>query len=551
MSVKKHKTKNNRLSAVKIIILSLLAGGLAGLVSQVLAAGATYNLTSSLADRGTVSGNVSWSVTLSPQPYEVQFYIDGVKSAVVDHSPPFVYNGDGATLDTTKLSNGQHTLQEMAIYDRNGGTTYDPNYVDTGATISATHIITVDNSSVTQKPTIPTGLLATAGDGKVTLNWNPNPSSDQVDTYQVYWTTSSTWANNQYLNVPGTSYTATGLTNGTVYYFRVSAHNIIGYGDWNSPISATPTGSTQPPNAYVDAAVSLTTSGAKLDNFTLRDQRRTSDGTAGFVVTNDASNTEISNFDIGPTSDNNILLYTHDHGGHYIHDGKLHDSATPAYVSYGTHGIYDTAKDTKVLRVESYRHPQGACFSIRQPNQYVQVTAHDSAAGIGITDYSTGGQTYNLTLREYLAYNLTRVAVQMDGVHLQWGSDTNLGNENWGVEIDHATLDLRGMSPEWYGAPISFGPTHHAQYITNSIIIWDGAPGAWLQRPSNGAPVDLTGTVVLTSAQAAQYLSPKPYYVPLRVSGSLLIGKASSFIPPRTAALGYPSLSDVGRFQAP
>jgi len=135
----------------------------------------------------------------------------------------------------------------------------------------------------------------------------------------------------------------------------------------------------------------------------------------------------------------------------------------------------------------------------------------------------------------------------MDGVHLQWGTDARLGNETFGVEIDHATLDLRNMNPEWYGAPISLGPTHRASYITNSIIVWDGAPGAWLQKPGNGASVNLTGTVVLSSSQAAQYLDAN--YAPIRVSGSPLIGKASTYVPPRTSALGYSPLADVGRFQ--
>ena len=92
------------------------------------------------------------------------------------------------------------------------------------------------------KPTIPTGLVATTGNGQVKLTWNPNPSSDQVDTYQVYVNDSNNAPSN--LSVSGTSYTVTGLTNGTSYNFRVSAHNSVGYGDWTAAIPATPTAST-------------------------------------------------------------------------------------------------------------------------------------------------------------------------------------------------------------------------------------------------------------------------------------------------------------------
>ena len=96
--------------------------------------------------------------------------------------------------------------------------------------------------SLTTKPSIPTGLTAAPGDSKVTLTWNANPASDGVDSYQVYWTTDSGWnaAPSQNLNVTGTSYTVTGLTNNTTYYFRISAHNTAGYGGWTAAVSAAP-----------------------------------------------------------------------------------------------------------------------------------------------------------------------------------------------------------------------------------------------------------------------------------------------------------------------
>jgi hypothetical protein len=90
------------------------------------------------------------------------------------------------------------------------------------------------------KPTAPTGLTVTAGDTKVTLTWNANPSTEQVDVYQVYLNGA-----NYNLSVTGTTFTVTGLTNSTSYSFRVGAHNSAGYGPWTDPaISATPQATT-------------------------------------------------------------------------------------------------------------------------------------------------------------------------------------------------------------------------------------------------------------------------------------------------------------------
>ena len=74
--------------------------------------GTTYSITSTVVDGSTISGPVGWTVTISPTPTKVEYYIDGVKNAYVDTSPPFTYSGDNKTLDTTKLSNGKHTLRE-------------------------------------------------------------------------------------------------------------------------------------------------------------------------------------------------------------------------------------------------------------------------------------------------------------------------------------------------------------------------------------------------------------------------------------------------------
>jgi hypothetical protein len=96
------------------------------------------------------------------------------------------------------------------------------------------------------KPSIPTGLTATPQDGAVVLAWALNPVTEQVDGYQVYIT--APVDQTLELDVDATTYTVTGLTNGTAYDFRVSAHNASGYGDYTAtPVVATPVATSTPP----------------------------------------------------------------------------------------------------------------------------------------------------------------------------------------------------------------------------------------------------------------------------------------------------------------
>jgi hypothetical protein len=88
--------------------------------------------------------------------------------------------------------------------------------------------------------TPPSGLTAIAGDGQVALSWSG--ASDTV-TYAVYrGTASGVYGAAPIGTVSGltTSYMATGLTNGTTYYFAVVASRASGYSTYSNEASATP-----------------------------------------------------------------------------------------------------------------------------------------------------------------------------------------------------------------------------------------------------------------------------------------------------------------------
>ena len=106
-------------------------------------------------------------------------------------------------------------------------------------------------------PAAPTGLATTAGNEQVDLSWNANSESD-LDGYNVYRSTSSfsdpadaTKVNSSV--VTGTSFTDTGLSNGTTYHYRLTA---VDDGGNESTLSGEATATPTDPaiTYYVDGA---------------------------------------------------------------------------------------------------------------------------------------------------------------------------------------------------------------------------------------------------------------------------------------------------------
>jgi fibronectin type 3 domain-containing protein len=86
-------------------------------------------------------------------------------------------------------------------------------------------------------PAAPTGLTAVPADAKVTLSWNAVAGAA---SYNIYRSTASGAETLVQSGVTGTTFSDTGLTDGTTYYYKVSAVNAAGESPLSAEVSATP-----------------------------------------------------------------------------------------------------------------------------------------------------------------------------------------------------------------------------------------------------------------------------------------------------------------------
>jgi len=156
--------------------------------------------------------------------------------------------------------NVYRTLTSGSAYSKlNSSLVSSSNYTDNGASGGRTYyyvVTAVDTSwnesndsnevsatpSDTIPPSPPTGLLASGGNGTVALNWNDNAEND-LDGYNVYRSTTS---GSGYVKINGplvssSNYIDNTVTNGTTYYYVVTAVDIVSNESNNSiEDSATP-----------------------------------------------------------------------------------------------------------------------------------------------------------------------------------------------------------------------------------------------------------------------------------------------------------------------
>lgn len=165
----------------------------------------------------TVSANASDNVAVA----SVQFQLDNANVGAAATAAPYTFSWD-----TTKTTNGTHTLRAIATDTSNNSTT------------SASVSVTVNNATDTVPPTVPGGLTAAAASSsQINLAWTASSDNVGVTGYKVFR------AGTQIGTSPNNTYSDAGLAASTIYTYRVSAYDAAGN---NSAQSSAASATTQP-----------------------------------------------------------------------------------------------------------------------------------------------------------------------------------------------------------------------------------------------------------------------------------------------------------------
>jgi Fibronectin type III domain/PKD domain len=123
------------------------------------------------------------------------------------------------------------------------------------AAVSATLACTNESPTAPSAPNPPANLAATPHNARVTVSWNPVSGAN---SYNLYWATTSGVSKATGTRVSGATspYNHTGLTNGTTYFYVVTAVNANGESRESAQASATAANSPPAANTGPDQSAS-------------------------------------------------------------------------------------------------------------------------------------------------------------------------------------------------------------------------------------------------------------------------------------------------------
>jgi fibronectin type 3 domain-containing protein len=179
--------------------------------------------------------NVDLSIT-DGQAHQVAFYLLDWDSTSRAEEIDVVDLETGETLDREMASSFQDG--EYLVWNVAGNVRFE--FMNVGSPNAVLSGLFIDPVV----PAAPTDLTATAGNGRVTLSWSPVA---EATSYNIYRSTTSGEETLYQSGVTDTSLVDTGVSNGTTYYYKVTAANSTGESDFSQEASASPQSNALPP----------------------------------------------------------------------------------------------------------------------------------------------------------------------------------------------------------------------------------------------------------------------------------------------------------------
>jgi hypothetical protein len=185
------------------------------------------------ATAGSGSVSLSWAAPASSGGAAITGYnVYRGTSAGGESATPVATNVTTTSFTDTALTNGTTYYYTVAAVNSVGTSPQSNEASATPVAVQAT------------VPSAPQSLAAVAGNSSVSLSWSA-PASDggsPVTGYNVYRGTSAGGesATPVASNISGTTFTDTGLVNGTTYFYTVAAVNAVGTSPQSAEVSATP-----------------------------------------------------------------------------------------------------------------------------------------------------------------------------------------------------------------------------------------------------------------------------------------------------------------------
>jgi fibronectin type 3 domain-containing protein len=177
------------------------------------------------ATAGNSQVSLSWALSSGATSYNVKRSATSVGTYTKIASPAATSYVD------TSLTNGTKYFYVVSALDSAGESA-------NSAEVNATPI------APAAPPPTPSNLQATVGNAQVSLSWS---ASADANSYNVKRSTTSGGPYTKVSSPASTSYTDSGLTNGTKYFYVVSAVNSAGESANSTAVNATPTAPAAPP----------------------------------------------------------------------------------------------------------------------------------------------------------------------------------------------------------------------------------------------------------------------------------------------------------------